>query len=242
VDTPVPGWRTADLNTGYLPFLEGKGIAQYTSDPVFLELAEKMTVERQPGQKVSLTLVAALLKMHRAIPGSYFRNLKEKRALKWIRTFSESFPHPFLNWSHVESLRSWTSLPIIIKGIQNPTDACKALELGVEGVYVSNHGGRQIDGAIGSFSALKEVRKGIKNDDSLIFDSGIRSGADVFKALSAGAQAVGVGRPYVCGLALGGVKGVVHVFESIRAELEATMMLTGAASVKDVRKGNFCTY
>jgi isopentenyl diphosphate isomerase/L-lactate dehydrogenase-like FMN-dependent dehydrogenase len=236
VDTVIPGWRTADLAGGYLPFLEGKGIAQYVSDPVFTTLAERTAVERQPGQKITPSLIASVFRMNKVIPGGFFGNLRSQRAIKLIRTFSEHFPHPFLSWQHLSLLREWTSLPIIVKGIQSREDAEKALQYGAEGVYVSNHGGRQIDGAIGSFDALKTISKSTHLTSKLLFDSGVRSGADVFKALTNGASVVGLGRPYVCGLALGGVKGAVSVFNSILSELEVTMTLAGKASLKEIRR------
>jgi isopentenyl diphosphate isomerase/L-lactate dehydrogenase-like FMN-dependent dehydrogenase len=137
---------------------------------------------------------------------------------------------------NLEQLRSRTSLPILLKGIQDPRDAALALEHGVDGIVVSNHGGRQVDGAIGSLDALPGVVEEVDGRIPVLFDSGIRSGADAFKALALGAQAVLVGRPWVYGLALGGSEGVRAVMEHIWAELDLTMALTGVAGVGQISR------
>jgi lactate 2-monooxygenase len=115
----------------------------------------------------------------------------------------------------------------VIKGIQHVDDAREAVQHGVDGIVVSNHGGRQVDGAIGSLDALPPIVEAVGGDLAILFDSGIRSGADALKALALGASAVLLGRPYVWGLALGGQAGVETVVKMILAELDLTMALCG---------------
>lgn len=230
VDTTIPGWRTSDLESGFLPFLVGKGIAQYVSDPVFMELASKISVERQPGQRITLSLLKNVMAMNRNLPGGFLQNLRSKRAIKSIRFFSETFPHAFLNWDHVDQIKQWTNLPVVIKGIQHREDAVEAIRRGADGVWISNHGGRQVDGAIGSFDAFKQIQGSGLEPVPLFFDSGIRSGADAAKAVMQGAGLCGIGRLFLCGLALNGVKGAVEVIQNTVAELETTLTLCGASS------------
>ncbi len=135
--------------------------------------------------------------------------------------------NPSLTWDDLAQLRELTSLPIVIKGIQHVDDAHEAVRHGVDGIVVSNHGGRQVDGAIGSLDALPPIVEAVGGQLAILFDSGIRSGADALKALALGADAVLLGRPYVWGLALGGQAGVETVLKMILAELDLTMALCG---------------
>ena len=135
--------------------------------------------------------------------------------------------NPSLNWDDLEWLRGVTSLPIVLKGIQHPDDAREAVERGVDGIVVSNHGGRQVDGAIGSLDALPPIAEAAGDDLTILFDSGIRSGSDVIKALALGADAVCLGRPYIWGLALEGQDGVETVLKMILADFDLTMALCG---------------
>src|SRR5215217_60816 len=150
----------------------------------------------------------------------------------WIGNYSD----PTVTWERLAMLREATELPIILKGIQHPDDARRAVDEGVDGILVSNHGGRQVDGAIGSLDALPGVVEEVDGRIPVLFDSGIRSGADAFKALALGAQAVLVGRPWVYGLALGGSEGARAVMEHIWAELDLTMALTGVAGVDQISR------
>jgi isopentenyl diphosphate isomerase/L-lactate dehydrogenase-like FMN-dependent dehydrogenase len=127
-----------------------------------------------------------------------------------------------------------TKLPILLKGIQHADDARRAQDHGVDGIVVSNHGGRQVDGAIGSLDALSGVVAAVGNTMPVLFDSGVRSGADVFKAVALGAKAVLLGRPYAYGLAIAGETGVREVIKNIIAELDLTMGLSGCASLSDI--------
>ncbi|HTD58448.1 MAG TPA: lactate 2-monooxygenase [Solirubrobacteraceae bacterium] len=144
------------------------------------------------------------------------------------------FSNPSVTWEDLAFLRECTKLPIVLKGIQSPADALLAVEHGIEGIIVSNHGGRQVDGAIGSLQALPGVVEAVGEECEVLFDSGIRSGADALKALALGARAVCLGRPYVWGLALGGEQGVIDVLRAFLAELDLNMALSGHASIDEV--------
>ncbi|HWX88020.1 MAG TPA: lactate 2-monooxygenase [Solirubrobacteraceae bacterium] len=144
------------------------------------------------------------------------------------------FSNPSVTWEDLGFLRECTKLPIVLKGIQSPEDALLAAEHGIEGIIVSNHGGRQVDGAIGSLQALPGVVEAVGERCEVLFDSGIRSGADALKALALGARAVCLGRPYIWGLALGGEQGVIDVLRAFLADLDLNMALSGHASIDEV--------
>ncbi|HEY6637637.1 MAG TPA: alpha-hydroxy-acid oxidizing protein [Solirubrobacterales bacterium] len=154
-----------------------------------------------------------------------------------IGHFLEVFANPRLTWERLEWLRGTTSLPLVLKGILHPDDAREARERGVDGIVVSNHGGRQIDGAIASLDALPPILDAVGDGMAVLLDSGIRSGADVFKALALGADAVLVGRPYLWGLALDGQNGVETVLRGLLAELDLTMALSGFTNAGDIDGG-----
>jgi isopentenyl diphosphate isomerase/L-lactate dehydrogenase-like FMN-dependent dehydrogenase len=140
------------------------------------------------------------------------------------------YVNPSLSWGEIGRLREWTSLPVLVKGILHPDDAREARDRGVDGIVVSNHGGRQVDGAIASLDALPPIAEAVGGDVALLLDSGVRSGADVIKALALGADAVLLGRPYLWGLALGGREGVETVLKMLLAELDLTLALSGYTS------------
>jgi isopentenyl diphosphate isomerase/L-lactate dehydrogenase-like FMN-dependent dehydrogenase len=144
-----------------------------------------------------------------------------------IGKFIGVFGNPRLTWDDLDWLRARTSLPIVLKGILHPDDAREARERGADGIVVSNHGGRQIDGAVAAIDALPEIADAVGDDVVILFDSGIRSGADAFKALALGAAAVLVGRPYLWGMALEGADGVEKVLRWLLAELDLTIGLSG---------------
>jgi lactate 2-monooxygenase len=148
--------------------------------------------------------------------------------LRWVQVFGSP-----LTWDDLPWLRSLTELPLLVKGICHPDDARRAKDGGVDGIYCSNHGGRQANGGLPAIDCLPGV---VEAADGLpvLFDSGIRSGADVIKALALGATAVGVGRPYAYGLALGGVDGVVHVLRTLLAEADLIMAVDGYPDRKDL--------
>jgi L-lactate dehydrogenase (cytochrome) len=196
LDTTLLGWRPRDLDRGYLPFLQGVGIANYTSDPVFLRRLEK-SPEEDPG--------AAGI------------------------AFASVFPNPGLEWAQLAWLRSRWDGPILLKGVQHVDDARQAAAHGIDGIVVSNHGGRQVDGAAASLDQLPAIAEAVGDRLSVLFDSGIRSGPDVVKALALGADAVLLGRPYLYGLALAGQGGVEHVLRCLLAELNLTLGNAGYA-------------
>ncbi len=148
--------------------------------------------------------------------------------LKWISVFGNP-----LTWADLPWLRSLTKLPLLVKGICHPDDARRAIDGGIDGIYCSNHGGRQANGGLPALDCLPGVVEAA-GGVPVLFDSGVRSGADVVKALALGATAVGVGRPYAYGLALGGVDGIVHVLRSLLAEADLTMAVDGYPTLKDL--------
>ena len=140
---------------------------------------------------------------------------------------------PSLNWSDVEWVRSLTDLPFLLKGVLTGEDARRAVDSGFEGIVVSNHGGRQLDGAIASLDALPEVVAAAAGRAEVLVDGGVRRGTDVLKALALGARAVMVGRPVLWGLAVAGAEGVRHVLDLIRKELDVAMAIAGCRSVAE---------
>jgi lactate 2-monooxygenase len=151
-----------------------------------------------------------------------------------VMQWGSVFPNPALNWNDLATLRELTSLPILLKGIVHPKDAQRAVDHGVNGIVVSNHGGRQVDGSIATLDALPGVVKAVPADFPVLLDSGVRTGADAFKALALGAKAVLLGRPYAWGLAVGGAEGVRHVLRSFLAELDLTVALAGYTRIGDI--------
>ena len=174
--------------------------------------------------------------MARHWPGNLRENLRSPLPRAAVETFLDVFSRPSLTWDDLASLRGHTRLPVLLKGIQHPADAAKAIDHGVDGLIVSNHGGRQVDGAIASLHALPEVVRETRGRVPVLFDSGIRSGADIYKALALGADAVLIGRPWVYGLGVGGGAGARAVMEHLLAELDLTMALTGARTIEETRE------
>jgi L-lactate dehydrogenase (cytochrome)/lactate 2-monooxygenase len=240
LDTHLLGWRTQDLDLGYLPFARAEGIAQYTSDPAFRALAEaraaasSTAAPAEPTPRPTPAAVRALFSMARHYPGRFVDNLRSPVPRAAVETFLDVFSRSTLTWEDLSYLRDRTSLPIILKGIQDPRDAALALEHGVDGIVVSNHGGRQVDGAIASLDALPGVVEAVRGRVPVLFDSGVRGGADVFVALALGADAVLLGRPWVYGLALAGAEGVRAVVEHVMAELDLTMGLAGVTRLEEI--------
>jgi lactate 2-monooxygenase len=237
LDTPLLGWRPRDLELGSLPFLQGMGIAQYTSDPVFCEgLARAHTEPTNEPVKPPRNLfsLGARWKQIRRYPGSLLRNLLSIAPQAAVPKFLNIYSRASLTWKDLAWLREHTRLPILLKGILSAEDARLAIEHDVAGIIVSNHGGRQVDGAVAAIDALPEVVKVADGRLPVLFDSGIRSGADMFKALALGASAICLGRPYVYGLAIAGEHGVREVIQNILAEFDLTMALAGCSTLADV--------
>jgi lactate 2-monooxygenase len=236
LDTTMLGWRTRDLERAYLPFLRGKGIAQYTSDPVFTRLISepgpKPPPEQQP--RPSLSALGTLIALTRAYPGSFVQTLRSGIGRAAVQRFIEIYSRPTLTWEHLGFLRERTNLPILLKGILHPDDAARAIDAGMDGIVVSNHGGRQVDGSIATLEALPAVIGAVAGRVPVLMDSGIRGGADIFKALALGASAVLIGRPYVYGLALAGRTGVREVIQNLAVDFELTMGLAGCRTTADI--------
>ncbi len=205
LDTTLLGWRPLDLDRGYSPFLENKGIANYTSDPVF---------------RKKLALPADVAPLPAGI------------------TFAGVFQNPGLNWDRLPLIRENWDGPILLKGIQSPQDARIAVENKIDGIIVSNHGGRQVDGAIASLDALPGIADVVGRDMAVLFDSGIRTGRDAFKALSLGADAVLIGRPYLYGLALGGQEGTRTVMRTLVDDLRAEVRRSGRRTHRSLSRSS----
>ncbi len=233
LDTHMLGWRPRDLDVAYLPFAHGLGIAQYTSDPVFRRLVAERIAAAAPSEtpRVNRAVLKTLLDMTRHYPGSFWTNLRSKEPRTAVDVFLEVFSRSSLTWADLEFVRNRTTLPILLKGIQHPDDADLAIRHGADGIIVSNHGGRQLDGAIGSLDALPSVVDRVKGRVPVLFDSGIRSGSDILIALALGASAVLVGRPWVYGLAIGGAAGAEAALRNLLAELDLNLGLSGNTSI-----------
>ncbi|PZS29087.1 MAG: alpha-hydroxy-acid oxidizing enzyme [Pseudonocardiales bacterium] len=204
VDTWSLGWRPRDLALAHLPFLHAKGIANYLSDPVF-----RARLDAPPEESTQAMQLA-------------------------VRAWLEVFGNPALGWSDLSLLRQWTRLPILIKGICHPDDARAALDHGVDALVVSNHGGRQVDGARAALDCLPDVVAAVDGRAPVLLDSGIRCGADVLIALALGAQAVLLGRPWIYGLGLAGQRGVAHVLRVLLGDFDLTLALAGYASPSEL--------
>ena len=207
LDTYLLGWRERDIQMAYLPFLQGQGLGNYFTDPVF----------------------------RAALPAPPHEDLEAA-----VRLFLQIVSDPALMWGDLAFLRQHTRLPILLKGILDPEDARKALDHGMDGVIVSNHGGRQLDGAVAALDALPRVVQAVGGRAPVLFDSGIRRGADVFKAMALGAQAVLLGRPYCYALAVGGEQGVREVLLNLLADVDLTLGLAGGCSFADIDRSNLC--
>jgi lactate 2-monooxygenase len=145
----------------------------------------------------------------------------------------------YRDWNDLQTLRKYWDGPIVLKGIQTVEDAHKAIDHGMDGIVVSNHGGRQLDGAIASLDALADIGadEKVKNSGlTVLFDSGIRTGSDVLKALALGAKAVLIGRPYVYGLAMGGEEGVKHVLNCMLADTDNSLANLGKKSIAEISR------
>ncbi|WP_309571234.1 alpha-hydroxy-acid oxidizing protein [Deinococcus sp.] len=230
LDTTMLGWRSRDLDLGSLPFMRGRGLAQYLSDPVFrAHLSEPAS-----GPAIASPRTPALLRAGAELAAkgrTYHLSLEQMRAA--VARFTATYTRLDLTWDDLARLREWTTLPIVLKGILHPDDAREAAARGMDAVIVSNHGGRQVDGAIGALDALPGVVKAA-GTLPVLFDSGVRTGADIVKALALGARAVLLGRPYAYGLAIAGEDGVREVIQNILADFDLTLGLIGVGDARDL--------
>ncbi len=239
VDTTLLGWRGRDLSLGYLPFLRGMGIAQYTSDKVFMELLRKgggAGATPAPKPLITPATISAMLQLKANHPGGFWNNLFSKEPLEAVRLFINIYSNPALNWDKVVWLRGQTKLPILIKGILRTDDALQAAACGADGIIISNHGGRQVDGAVPSLDSLVDIRKALPKPFRILIDSGIRSGSDMFKALALGADAVLLGRPYAYGLAINKQEGVKDVTMNVLNDFELTARLAGCRNLGEINE------
>ena len=200
LDSPTIGWRRRDLASAFLPFLEGLGIANFLTDPVF----------RRRHQ------------------------LESDDAVAGGRALISSFPDHRLDWARLSRLRAASPLPWIAKGILRGDDARSALAAGFDGIVVSNHGGRQVDGSVASLDALVEVREAVGGGVPVLLDGAVRSAPEVLKALALGADGVLLGRPWPLALAARGQAGVEHVLHTIAGDLDVTLALCGHSSPHDM--------
>jgi isopentenyl diphosphate isomerase/L-lactate dehydrogenase-like FMN-dependent dehydrogenase len=203
VDAHVLGWRERDLGNAYSPFVQGHGLANYLSDPVF---ANRLGHDPRGD-----------------VPGS-------------ARLLAEKFGNAALTWDSIGWLRTRSQLPILLKGVLAADDAARALDVGADGIVVSNHGGRQVDGAVASLDALPEVVARVGGQMPVLFDGGIRRGPDAFKAIALGASAVLLGRPYAWGLAAAGEAGVREVLLNFLSDLDLTCALSGCTTTAEVSR------
>lgn len=211
LDTFTMAWRPLDLDAGFLPFATGTGNAIGFSDPVF----RKQFADAEDGDTPESNPVLA------------------SRA--WT---TEVFSGGAHEWSELATLRRlWGDGPILLKGVLSVQDALLARRAGVDGIIVSNHGGRQLDGAIPSLEVLPEIVDAVGKDMTVLFDSGIRTGTDVMKALALGAKAVLVGRPIIYGLGIAGKEGAKHVLAGLLADLDQSMGLAGVQTVGELDRG-----
>lgn len=209
LDTFTMSWRPHDLDAGFMPFIKGQGVQIAFSDPVFRRKFAELSDGDTP----------------------------EDNALFAAQTFlADAFSGNAHRWEDLKVLRKHWDGPIVLKGILSAEDARSALECGVDGIIVSNHGGRQLDGAVPSLEMLPEIVDAVGSQMTVLFDSGIRTGADIMKALCLGAKGVLVGRPVMYGLGIGGKEGAKHVLASFLADLDQSMGLSCVRSIGELNR------
>ncbi|KIW48680.1 uncharacterized protein PV06_01247 [Exophiala oligosperma] len=239
LDTFNLAWRPTDLDTSYLPFIWGDGCQIGHSDPVFNRRYEESLKQDKRNYGEKLAELWTMLKR----PGSAYGAVRVltnihvlQKSRAWLDVLNSG---TYREWQHLEILKKLWDGPIVLKGIQTVEDARKAVEYGMDGIIVSNHGGRQCDGAIASLDALADIAADEvvqRSKLTLLFDSGIRTGADVLKALALGAKAVCIGRPYMYGLAIGGEQGVEHVLRCLLADTDNMLGNMGKKSIHDLSR------
>ncbi|KIJ15855.1 (S)-2-hydroxy-acid oxidase [Paxillus involutus ATCC 200175] len=236
VDTMVIGWRPHDHGIPYSPAGHGFGVQQGISDPVFMgRFGLEPRHERPPFPYTQESI------RNRAAAGDPAAQQAMLLGKGWVGEIASGI---FRSWDEIQFIKDNWDGPIILKGILAVEDAEKAIVLGIDGIIVSNHGGRQVDGSIGALDALDIVMQSQKVLEAqssgkltVLFDSGIRTGSDILKALALGAQGVLIGRPFMYGLAIAGEAGVEQILMQTIADLHITMGLCGFRDVKDVVGG-----
>jgi isopentenyl diphosphate isomerase/L-lactate dehydrogenase-like FMN-dependent dehydrogenase len=220
IDNQVPGWRERDMRNGF-------------TVPLQLRADNLFDMALHPGW---------LLRMART-PRFTFANYTQLAGASDIMSLAArmaSLLDPTLSWKDVEWLRKLWDRPLLLKGILHPDEARRAVDLGIDGIIVSNHGGRQLDAAPASIEALPAVVEAVSGRVPVLMDGGIRRGADVVKAIALGAKACLIGRPQLWGLAAAGEAGVAWVLESLRAEIDRTMALCGCERLADIDRSLVC--
>ncbi|KAJ7732379.1 FMN-dependent dehydrogenase [Mycena olivaceomarginata] len=221
LDTFVLGWRPSDMDNGYNPFIvtpDRIGVEIGFTDPVFrAHFKQKHGYEVDETQGTSATALSGI----------------GAAAQAWTKIVFPGHPH---SWADIAFLQEHWNGPIVLKGIQSVADARAALKAGVQGIVVSNHGGRQHDGGASTLGTLPRIVEAVGSEMDVLFDSGVRCGADVVKALALGAKCVLIGRPYAYGLALGGGDGVRHVLRAICGDLIMNMHLSGMTCIEEVNR------
>ncbi|KAK0384684.1 hypothetical protein NLU13_7162 [Sarocladium strictum] len=239
LDTFSLGWRPTDLDQAFLPFIWGTGCQIGFSDPVFNKLYNRSRKEDTRSAAEKLAELWSYMRRPGSIYGaakvlSHVATLPKAKA--WLDVMNSG---TYREWAHLKTLKKLWAGPIVLKGILSIQDAQLAIDYGMDGIIVSNHGGRQQDGAIAALDALAEIASDEKVQNSgltILFDSGIRTGADALKALALGAKAVCVGRPYMYGLGFGGQEGVEHVFRCLLADMDNTLGLIGKKTVRELTR------
>jgi len=233
LDAMTTGWRPHDLATSYSPFQHGVGVQLGLSDPTFMARYGKQPVTDQYPE-----FPYDPVKFDQKIAAGDAKTIEETfLGREWTKEI-----HLFREWKDLKFLRDTWEGPLVLKGILNPHDAEKALTYGVDGIVVSNHGGRQVDGAIPTLFALEMIMKSsiIRAAQSsgkltILFDSGIRTGSDIIKALALGAQAVLLGRPWLYGSIIAGQAGVEQVLKHTLADLDNNLGLAGFTKLSEVQ-------
>jgi len=210
LDTFTIAYRPRDLDNAFLPFVTGQGNDIGFSDPVARRLFAQATDGETPESQPLLA------------------------SRWWMGQAASGHARP---WEDLAILKRLWKGPIVLKGIQHPEDARLALRHGADGIVVSNHGGRQVDGAVASLDMLPEIVEAVGDQLTVLFDSGVRTAADAIKALSLGAKAVMIGRPVIFGLGIAGQKGARHVVAGLLADLDQTMGLAGVQNIQGLNRG-----
>ncbi|KAG5794424.1 hypothetical protein H9Q69_006525 [Fusarium xylarioides] len=226
LDTYVLGWRPTDLDNGYNPFIHPDhiGVEIGLTDPVFQKKFKK---------KHGYDITDAASGVYQAAQGGSAGASLGDAAREWAKIV---FPGHSHSWEDIKFLKKHWDGPIVLKGIQSVHDAKKCVEVGVQGIVVSNHGGRQQDGGASSLGMLPRIVDAVGDKLDIFFDSGIRCGADIMKAIALEAKCVLVGRPYAYGLALGGEDGVRHVLRALCGDLTMNMHLAGLRDISEVNR------
>ncbi|KAK7024975.1 Fmn dependent [Favolaschia claudopus] len=237
LDTMLMGWRPGDLEKSYVPFAHGVGVQVGVSDPVFMA-----RLGREP--LVGSTSQPKFPYDSRDMDRRFVTGDKDVKdavylGMEWLKECNNG---QFHTWEELRFIREHWEGPLVLKGIQSVSDAEKCLDYGVDGIIVSNHGGRQVDGAIPSLYALARIMRSpvIKAAQSsgrvtILFDSGIRTGPDIFKALALGAQAVILGRPWLYGGIVAGQEGIEQVLKHTLADLDTTLGVSGYSSLDEIQ-------